>query len=149
MFAGGHVARILARGAGGIARARNRHRRRAARARAIRRAGILLFAPWQGIRFARTARRARLRDPHHRHPRFRIAVDHVQLERSHDAGPGADGAVHERPSRVLNMLKEYYRLTKPGIVYGNLLTTVAAYLYASHWHIHRVNFFATVVGLGL
>jgi protoheme IX farnesyltransferase len=47
------------------------------------------------------------------------------------------------------MVKEYYRLTKPGIVYGNLLTTLAAYLYASHWHIHWLNFLATLVGLGL
>ena len=50
------------------------------------------------------------------------------------------------------MLKEYYRLAKPGIVYGNLLTTVAAYLYVSRWHIIGwtwVNFLATVFGLGL
>jgi protoheme IX farnesyltransferase len=47
------------------------------------------------------------------------------------------------------MLKEYYRLTKPGIVYGNLLTTLAAYLYASHWHVHWLDFIATVSGLGL
>jgi protoheme IX farnesyltransferase len=47
------------------------------------------------------------------------------------------------------MFKNYYRLTKPGIVYGNLLTTLAAYLYASQWHVHWLNFLATLVGLGL
>jgi len=46
------------------------------------------------------------------------------------------------------MLKAYYNLAKPGIVYGNLLTTVAAYLYASHWQFGW-NFLAVVVGLGL
>ena len=47
------------------------------------------------------------------------------------------------------MIKTYYRLTKPGIVYGNLLTTVAAYLYASRWHISAASFLATLFGLGL
>lgn len=51
------------------------------------------------------------------------------------------------------MLKEYYRLAKPGIVYGNLLTTVAAYLFASRWQLVTwemwMNFLATIVGLGL
>lgn len=46
------------------------------------------------------------------------------------------------------MVRDYYRLAKPGIVYGNLLTTLAAYLYASHWHIHWLNFLATMIGLG-
>jgi protoheme IX farnesyltransferase len=51
------------------------------------------------------------------------------------------------------MLKEYYRLAKPGIVYGNLLTTVAAYLYASRWGLVSMggweSFLATIFGLGL
>jgi heme o synthase len=47
------------------------------------------------------------------------------------------------------MFKEYYRLTKPGIVYGNLLTTLAAYLYASRWHINGWTFLATLVGIAL
>jgi protoheme IX farnesyltransferase len=47
------------------------------------------------------------------------------------------------------MFKEYYRLAKPGIIYGNLLTTVAAYLYASRWHIEAADFLATIFGLGL
>lgn len=51
------------------------------------------------------------------------------------------------------MLQDYYRLAKPGIVYGNLLTTIAAYLYVSRWQLISwpiwANFLATVVGLGL
>ena len=31
-------------------------------------------------------------------------------------------------------IKEYYRLAKPGIVYGNILTTVAAFCFATHGH---------------
>lgn len=47
------------------------------------------------------------------------------------------------------MLKTYYHLTKPGIVYGNLLTTIAAYVYASRWQVNVENFFATVFGIAL
>lgn len=51
------------------------------------------------------------------------------------------------------MIKAYYRLAKPGIVYGNLLTTIAAYLYATKWMLVGwptwANFLATVFGLGL
>lgn len=51
------------------------------------------------------------------------------------------------------MFKEYYRLAKPGIVYGNLLTTLAAYLYISRWDLVTpaiwINFLATMIGLGL
>jgi len=50
------------------------------------------------------------------------------------------------------MVKEYYRLAKPGIVYGNLLTTLAAYLFASRWQLVTsaiwINFLATMFGLG-
>jgi protoheme IX farnesyltransferase len=47
------------------------------------------------------------------------------------------------------MLKEYYRLTKPGIVYGNALTTLAAYLFASGFHIRLLLFVATLLGISL
>jgi protoheme IX farnesyltransferase len=47
------------------------------------------------------------------------------------------------------MVREYYRLTKPGIVYGNVLTTLAAYLFASRWHIGFENFIATILGIAL
>ncbi|HEX7651242.1 MAG TPA: heme o synthase [Candidatus Paceibacterota bacterium] len=44
------------------------------------------------------------------------------------------------------MLKDYYRLTKPGIVYGNAFTTLAAFLYASGWHASAALFCATLAG---
>jgi protoheme IX farnesyltransferase len=46
-------------------------------------------------------------------------------------------------------LKTYYQLTKPGIIYGNLITALAGYLFASHWHININTLLATLVGLGL
>ncbi|HVM73754.1 MAG TPA: heme o synthase [Candidatus Paceibacterota bacterium] len=47
------------------------------------------------------------------------------------------------------MFKRYYELTKPGIVYGNIMTTVAAFLFASQWHIDPLLQLSTVVGLAL
>ncbi len=47
------------------------------------------------------------------------------------------------------MLKDYYRLAKPGIVYSNVFTTLVAYLYASRWNIVPIPFLATIIGLGL
>lgn len=50
------------------------------------------------------------------------------------------------------MLKDYYRLAKPGIVYGNVFTTVAGFLFAHRWmySIEAASAFAaTVIGLGL
>ncbi|MDB5238537.1 MAG: cyoE [Candidatus Kaiserbacteria bacterium] len=47
------------------------------------------------------------------------------------------------------MLKRYYHLAKPGIVYGNVFTTIAGYLYASHWHVSISHFLATVAGIAL
>jgi protoheme IX farnesyltransferase len=47
------------------------------------------------------------------------------------------------------MIRQYYLLAKPGIIYGNLITTVAAFLFASRWHFSPLFFLATVVGVGL
>ena len=47
----------------------------------------------------------------------------------------------------MSILKEYYNLAKPGIVYGNVFTTLAAFLFASRWHFGGMLFFATVVGI--
>ena len=47
------------------------------------------------------------------------------------------------------MLGEYYRLTKPGEIYGNSLTAVAGFLLGSKWHISLPAFLALLVGLGL
>ncbi|HTR18491.1 MAG TPA: heme o synthase [Candidatus Paceibacterota bacterium] len=46
------------------------------------------------------------------------------------------------------MFKTYYNLAKPGIIYGNLITTVAAYFFASRWQVNAENFLGTVFGLG-
>ncbi|HUO56157.1 MAG TPA: heme o synthase [Candidatus Paceibacterota bacterium] len=47
------------------------------------------------------------------------------------------------------MIKEYYRLAKPGIVYGNVLTTLAAFLYASGWTFKWELLIATILGMAL
>lgn len=47
------------------------------------------------------------------------------------------------------MVKQYYLLTKPGIIYGNLLPALAAFFLASHWHISILTIFSMVIGLGL
>src|ERR1700690_3354562 len=47
------------------------------------------------------------------------------------------------------MLKKYYQLAKPGIVYGNVFTTIAAFLFASRWHFTLLLFAATVIGIAL
>lgn len=43
-------------------------------------------------------------------------------------------------------MKALYRLTKPGVTYGNLITTVAGYLYAADGHIDWTTFGALTVG---
>lgn len=46
-------------------------------------------------------------------------------------------------------LKLYYQLTKPGIIYGNLLTALAGFLLGSHWHIHPWLLLGMLVGTAL
>lgn len=46
-------------------------------------------------------------------------------------------------------LQTYYRLTKPGIVYGNIITAAAGFLFASKWHIVLRLAVATMVGMSL
>ena len=47
------------------------------------------------------------------------------------------------------MFKRYYDLAKPGIVYGNIITTLAAFFFASRWHIDLLLLLMTVFGLAL
>ena len=47
------------------------------------------------------------------------------------------------------MLKAYYRLTKPGIIYGNAITVVAGFLLASKGHVDVALLLATLVGVSL
>jgi protoheme IX farnesyltransferase len=43
------------------------------------------------------------------------------------------------------MIKEYYRLAKPGIIYGNGITTIAALMYAAQWKTKLVPFLSLFV----
>jgi protoheme IX farnesyltransferase len=47
------------------------------------------------------------------------------------------------------MLRECYWLTKPGIIYGNLMTAAAGFLLAAQWHVDLLLFLATIVGTAL
>ena len=47
------------------------------------------------------------------------------------------------------MLKAYYQITKPGIIYGNLITAIAGYLLASDLKIGAKTFVGLVIGLWL
>jgi heme o synthase len=47
------------------------------------------------------------------------------------------------------MLKAYYRLTKPGIIYGNVLTAIAGFLLGSDGKIDFVRLLATLTGTAL
>lgn len=47
------------------------------------------------------------------------------------------------------MLMTYLRLTKPGVMLGNLVTTVAGFLFAAGGHIDWKLFLATSIGSGL
>src|SRR5690349_6925607 len=47
------------------------------------------------------------------------------------------------------MIRAYYHLTKPGIIYGNTLVAIAAFFFASHGRVEWMLLFATMVGLAL
>lgn len=47
------------------------------------------------------------------------------------------------------MFKNYYYLTKPGIVYGNIFAALAVFLFASRWQFSLMLLFATVFGMAL
>lgn len=47
------------------------------------------------------------------------------------------------------MLKAYYYLTKPGIIYGNILTLIAGYLYGSKWQIDYQVLIFSLLGTSL
>ncbi len=49
----------------------------------------------------------------------------------------------------VSIFKTYYRLTKPGIIYGNLFTTASGFLLACRFHIHYPLLFATLLGIAL
>ena len=47
------------------------------------------------------------------------------------------------------MIRAFYEITKPGIIYGNLLTSIAGYFLASDLKINFGTFFGAVIGFGL
>lgn len=47
------------------------------------------------------------------------------------------------------MLRDYYRLIKPGIIRGNILVAAAAFVYASDGHINYATFGTTLLGTSL
>ena len=46
-------------------------------------------------------------------------------------------------------LKAYYQLTKPGIIYANVMTAIAGYLFGSAWHIERSVLVGVIAGIAL
>jgi len=49
----------------------------------------------------------------------------------------------------LQKIKTYYRLTKPGIIYGNSLTTIAGFIFASAGHISLIRLVSVLIGSSL
>jgi protoheme IX farnesyltransferase len=47
------------------------------------------------------------------------------------------------------VIKKYYQLTKPGIVYSNVMTAIAGYLFASKWDVNFKVFTALILGTAL
>ncbi|HEY0211522.1 heme o synthase [Acerihabitans sp.] len=47
------------------------------------------------------------------------------------------------------MIKQYLQVTKPGIIFGNLISVIGGFLLASKGHIDHALFFATLIGVSL
>ena len=47
------------------------------------------------------------------------------------------------------MLKNFYSVTKPGIIYGNLITVAGGFFLASRGDIHLGLFLVTILGISL
>ena len=82
-------------------------------------------------------------------------MDHESLESEHDLARGR--FVHAQtkltmfaismPADLRGTVREYYRLTKPGIIYGNLITVIGGFLLASRWHVDFGLLMATMIGI--
>jgi len=55
----------------------------------------------------------------------------------------------QRNTHIKATIRLYYRLTKPGIIYGNLITVIAGFIFASMNGFDFGLFLATVVGVAL
>lgn len=47
------------------------------------------------------------------------------------------------------MIKQYLQVTKPGIIFGNLISVIGGFLLAAQGRIDYPLFFATLVGVSL
>ncbi len=47
------------------------------------------------------------------------------------------------------LIPKYYYLTKPGIIYGNVLTVLAGYFFGSNWNIQLSKFILVILGSSL
>ncbi len=47
------------------------------------------------------------------------------------------------------LILKYYYLTKPGIIYGNVLTVLAGYFFGSNWNIQLSEFILVILGSSL
>ncbi len=47
----------------------------------------------------------------------------------------------------MEKIKQYYRLAKPGMVYGNIITAIAGYFLASKLNLKPIQFIAMVLGI--
>ncbi|QHD94732.1 protoheme IX farnesyltransferase [Proteus terrae subsp. cibarius] len=65
-------------------------------------------------------------------------MDYVQPEHQYDDG-----------LRVVAMIKQYLQVTKPGIIFGNLISVIGGFLLASKGEIDYSLFFATLLGVSL
>ena len=74
----------------------------------------------------------------YRHCGCGLSVDYVQPEHQYDDG-----------LRVVTMIKQYLQVTKPGIIFGNLISVIGGFLLASKGEIDYSLFFATLLGVSL
>ncbi|HET9098598.1 MAG TPA: heme o synthase [Candidatus Saccharimonadales bacterium] len=62
----------------------------------------------------------------------------------HSASAGADSSL-----TIAGKLKDYYYLTKPGIVYSNTLTVISGYLFAAYRDVHGLLLLCLTFGTAL
>jgi protoheme IX farnesyltransferase len=78
---------------------------------------------------------------------IRYSVDYDKTELQHVAT--ANGTIRPKPRRVIALLRDYYRLAKPGIVYGNALTIIAGFVLAGRGSVRIGLFIAALLGISL
>jgi protoheme IX farnesyltransferase len=60
-----------------------------------------------------------------------------------------DKTIAGKAAKNPNIVQAYYRLTKPGIIYGNAMTAAAGFLFGSLGHFDVISFFGVLVGTSL